>query len=627
MSFEAYLKHWLGNPLPINESGSKNSGSSEYSDLHELINTGIGGDTSNQMSKTSSFESIDTILSRIEPTVLQKVKTDPELQKILMAMLSPGKVTWLNEYITKSKKTLNNITSDKKKVDPSLNFDRFTRLTIKEADIKNKIYKMYLIFKYAEELPNVDDVTNTLAYIKSEGITLNSSTDENSPKYTIGKIGRVDNTLQSNEFEVIDDAGESKILMKDELKDLLDINPEIAEKAKEVTTESHRKKISKISQRVEGAIKKEVANSLNHNTDVINELPNDEATIEKLQVDWKPLLDALGYSKFYEAPIKKKESLITAKERPSIRRKNRIREKILSAIRLALLPNVANGEISEPGGDYFKLLKSIENNNSAWIESSIREVLVSTDRISQFNAGPRIQESSLEEDQLAYLNICSNWLIKYINSEVDGELSKRETDSAIARVKTITIEKEKEIKNYYLSKDFNMKNFKGIQLKPNLKLPLYTRIPLTVSEEDRIAESPLRNIAKGLSQIVKGLLSSVPLNINQALAEKNAAQNKAVFTGILSIIRGGTYAVSKQAGRNLDKTTEKIAGKENTPAKKVNEHDTGGVSPGTTMQVPGTMVDNNMDTLSLAGPGKKNKKTKKKSIIPKIASFKDFLKE
>jgi hypothetical protein len=58
--------------------------------------------------------------------------------------------------------------------------------------------------------------------------------------------------------------------------------------------------------------------------------------------------------------------------------------------------------------------------------------------------------------------------MKYIQSEVDGELSKRDMDNAVTKIKSVIQEKEKEIKNYYLSKDFNMENFEGIQLKPNL---------------------------------------------------------------------------------------------------------------------------------------------------------------
>jgi hypothetical protein len=363
--------------------------------------------------------------------------------------------------------------------------------------------------------------------------------------------------------------------------------------------------------------------------------------MEKLQVDWKPLIDALGYSKFFAGPIKSKEKEITKNERPSLRKKNRIKEKLMSALSSALLPPMSNGEITPPGGDYYKLFKKLESQNTAWLEAAIKEVLVDSARIAQFNNSARTAESALEENQLAYLQISSSWIIKYIESEVDGELSKRDTDNAISKVKSITQEKEKEIKNYYLSKDFNMKNFKGIQLKPDLRLPLYQKVRLAVSEADRIAESPLKNLLKGLGQIAVGLFSTVPDRGDMELAKRNADQNRAIFNGLYSIIKGGVYGVSKQGGRDFEKGVEKATNKMRldavgltpyekgegpkfykTAEKKANE-DATGATPGATFQTPDTLPTDNMDTFTLSGPGKKDKK---KKIVKKVSNFSDFLK-
>ena len=640
MSFESYLRQWMGNYQPINEAKKPNF--EGFAELKEIIDSGIGGDIADPIARTTSIGSIEKVLDSLDTTVLQKVKSSPDLQKVLLSLVSPGKVEWLGEYLAKSKKSISSLNSDKKKVDPGQDFNRFARITAREAGITTNIYKMYLIFKYAESIPDIDTETNILSYLKNEGIELLSSTEEGAPKYKIGKIGLIDNSVASNEFEVIADGEEPKIVLKEELKNLLEINPEIAEKVKAVSTEAYRKKIDKISLRVEETIKKEIAKSLDYNKSVISELPSTPETMEKLQVDWKPLVDALGYARFYEKPIKEKEDKIVVTEKPSLRKKNRIREKLMAALRLSLLPPLVNGEISSPGGDYFKLMKKLEAQNNAWLEACIREVLISDQRISQFNNGPRIKESSLEEDQLAYLHISSTWMIKYVQSEVDGELAKRDVDNAVSKIKAAVEEKEREIKNYYLSKDFNMKNFKGIQLKPDLRLPLYRKVRLAVSEAERIAESPLKNLLKGFGQMAVGVLSTIPINIDQAVAERNAAQNRAVFNGLYSIIKGGVFAISKQGGRDFEKGVKNVTNKlrldaigltpyekgEKQPQfyksaeKKTNED----VSPGTTMQVPGSMPDQTMDTLSLAGPGKKNKAKKKKSIIPRISSFNDFLK-
>ena len=649
MSFEAYLRNWLRlTEAKDDAAAEKKEPSGQPSGMDELstiIESGIGGETSDKIARTTSFESIEQVLQKLDILLLEKIKSNPELQKILLAMVVPGKVEWLGEYLTKSKKSLSALSTDKKKVDPNQNFDSYKRFLIREADIKSRIYKMHLIFKYATEAPDLDKDTNILLALKQIGASLIVSTEEGAPTVTIGKIGRIDNKVESNEFETIGSNGENKIVKKEELKSILEKNPELAERAKSMAAESHKKKLNKLLQRTEEAIRKEIMDSLNDTKKIISDLPNDETSREKLEVDWKPLIDALGYSKFFAAPIKEKEKEIGKTERPSLRKKNRIKEKLMNALNSALLPPMTNGEISEPGGDYYKLFKKLDEQNAAWLEASIKESLTDVGRIAQFNAAARNEESSLEENQLAYLYACSAWITKYVESEVDGELSKRDMDNAVSKIKSITQAKEREIKNYYLSKDFNMKNFKGIQLKPDLRLPLYQKVRLAVSEADRIAESPLKNLLKGLGQIIVGLFSTVPDRGNAELARKNAAQNQAIFNGIFSIIKGGVYAVSKQAGRDLEKGVSKVTNKLRLDAigltpyekgegpkfyksaeKKTNEDAGMGTSPGTAMQTPGSLPDNTMDTLSLAGPGRRKKKKTGSQMVKRVSSFKDFLK-
>jgi hypothetical protein len=302
----------------------------------------------------------------------------------------------------------------------------------------------------------------------------------------------------------------------------------------------------------------------------------------------------------------------------------------MSALKFSLLPPLSNGEIIEPGGDYFKLFKRLEKENSPWMESALSEVLVDYDRLSQFNNSGRVKESALEEDQLAYLKASTSWIIKYIRSEVDGDLVEKSREVAVEKIKNISIEKEKEIKNHYLSRDFNMSNFRGIQLKPGLRLPLYTKVKLAVSEEDRIKESPLRNVIKGFGQLLAGALSTIPDRGDAAVAARNAAQNQAIFNGISNIVKGVVLAVGgKQAGRDYEKGMEKVTTKAGTgaiglePYKKANEDAAAPSAPGVALQTPDTLVGDNMDTFALSGPGKKEKK---KKIATKVSSFKDFLK-
>jgi hypothetical protein len=636
MSFASYLKHWL----KINEAAD-NSQVDNFDEIKNLINSGIGGDASNKIARTTSFESIEQILQKLDILELEKLKNNTDLQEVLRSLSSPGKIEWFGEYLTKSKKNLSQLILDKKKVDPSVNFNGYTRFVVRENEVKSRIFKMHVIFKFLSDTPQLDKETGMLNAIKQMDASLVTSSEEGAITYKIGAIGMIDNRLKSDEFEVIDSNNTTKILKKSELAQLLQFNPEIEEKSKVLASDSHKKKIIKLSQRTEDTIKKEVSSSFNEMSQKIQSLPDDENTMEKLQIDWKPLLDALGYSKFFTKPIEEKEKKIIKTERPSLRKKNRIKEKLMAALRSSLLPLITSGEIVEPGGDYFKLFKKLEAQNGAWMDAAIKEVLVDPGRISQFNQSARKEESGLEENQLAYLQLSSNWIIKYIESTVDGELQKRDLDNAITKIKNITLEKEKEIKNYYLSKDFNMGNFKGLQLKPNLRLPLFQKVKLAVSEADRIAESPLKNILKGLGQIAVGILSTIPDRGDAAVAKANADQNRAIFNGLFSIFKAGAYAINKQAGRDFEKGVEKTTAKLRldtigadlykkgegpkffkSAEKSANESE---ASPGTSFQTPESLPDNTMDTMSLAGPQKKKKSEKK--IITKVSNFSDFLKK
>jgi hypothetical protein len=50
------------------------------------------------------------------------------------------------------------------------------------------------------------------------------------------------------------------------------------------------------------------------------------------------------------------------------------------------------------------------------------------------------------------------------------------------------------------------------------------------------------------------------------------------------------------------------------------------ISPGTGFQTPDSLPGDNMDTFALAGPGRSKKKGKKKPLIKRVSTFKDFLK-
>jgi hypothetical protein len=352
---------------------------------------------------------------------------------------------------------------------------------------------------------------------------------------------------------------------------------------------------------------------------------------------YQDLVDALGLSQYIKELIAKGSSAVKSEEEPvSIKRKKRISLRLIRAISLAKLPTIAN-EVVETEGDYYKLFKTLEKRNAAWMDLALENYVIGKDttRLSEFNTNARNQESPYEEDQLTYLNAARSWALSYIKGKVDGELSEKAETNLVTELNNTALNKEKEIKNYYLSRDFNLGNFGGIQLKPEIRLPLYEKVKLPVTKEDRIKESPLRNILKSLGAVISTVFSAIPDRGDKAVAQAAKARNMAVLGALNSLVKGGVALVGgKQAGRDYDKMTAKVFPNKDKKAVKEDMLSLGDASgatvvnpeaPGQTHQTPDSMVPNNMDIFALAGPGKKKSKKKKKDTSNQVASFSDFM--
>jgi hypothetical protein len=360
----------------------------------------------------------------------------------------------------------------------------------------------------------------------------------------------------------------------------------------------------------------------------IDSIPDTEEGLSQIETI-KHIIENLGLSGILGNKLKEKSESIS--QRTRITNKTRIIGRLFTALQVAQLPTISNNNIIAPGGDYFRLFKALEAKNKPWMDLSLGKYVIrnNTAKLSEFNSVARNKESILEEHQIIYLHACRSWITSYIRSSMDerpssesGVWIKVMTDHAeakfISNLGSIVFSKEKEIKNYYISRDFNMSNFNGIQLKPNLKLPLYTKVKLIVSKEDRIKESPLRNILSGLVSVIAGMGSMIPYQGNAAAAEAAARQNRAIFNGVKLLLRGSVSAIGgKQAGRDFDKYSEKITGK---PEGKLNED----TAPGVEMQTPDSM-SGGMDTYSLVGPEKKKAKSKLKGP-GKLLKYSDFIK-
>jgi|LakMenEpi03Aug12_release.lakeMendotaPanAssembly.Ray.scaffolds.fasta_scaffold00580_54 hypothetical protein len=379
----------------------------------------------------------------------------------------------------------------------------------------------------------------------------------------------------------------------------------------------------------------------------IDSLPETPEGAQKFY-EYKDLLELLGLTQFLKDALAAKEKKVAAKEKPesvSTKRKKRIIDnRLIKGIQYAELPVISN-DIAEVPGDLFKMFKALEKQNSAWMNSSLSKYVFAAGdsaRAKEFDTTARQTESVKEEDQLTYLMACRSWSLSYIKGLVDGDLTEKEESNYVTKLENVSSEKEREIKNYYLSRDFNLGNFGGVQLTPEIRLPLYTRVKLPVTDEDRKKESPLRNILKGLGQIVTGLFGAIPDKGNEAVAKMARNRNLAIFNGLNAIVKGTVTAVGgKQAGRDYsEKVAKLVPGKAAVKEDMLSLGDAPGVvvvnpeSPGQVMQTPDSLPGNNMDIFSLAGPGKKitsTKKSKKKSkkkeakVNHIVSSFSDFM--
>lgn len=679
MGFAEYLNAWMrNNSLFENKKGTtsteptdadvdadkKEEGTEEegsVSSLFTIVKEKIGGDINDATSRNTSFEAIRRTLDGLDPEKLNNLDKSKDLIDLVKAMAESKRIPFLQAYLKNLRSSLNKISSEKRKFKHGEDFKKFYNLKARESMAINRIYKLYTIFTYLEKQPDSDLETTTLVALREQGDRLRKQGEEKT--FKISLIGGIDQGLETNEFEITYDDETTEKLIKEEIKKMVRVDKEGKEIDVDVQiAKTMKEAIKKLSKSTEDAIKKEVADSIEDDTKKIEELPETEEGKESLEINWKPLIDALGNREALQPAIEKKEKKIPEISRPNCKKKTIIKNKLLTALRSCLLPKIQNGEVTPPGGDYFKFFKALEKQNPVWMEYAIKKEIPDDSARSSFDAGARKSESPSESDQLAYLKLCKKWIVQYIESEVDCVLDEKDQTKILTKVENMSKEKEKEIRNHYISKDINMGNFKGIQLKPDLRLPLYTRVKLAVSEEDRIAESPLRNVIKGLGQMAIGLLPELPGKIDIESARRNMKQNQAIFNGLMSVIRGGVSAVGgKQAARDFDKGVSKITSKLRTDTLGLKPYekgegpqffksaegktgrerplredmlsiaDAGGPtvnpeSPGQTHQVPAT-IPTGTDPLFLAGPVKKTKPKKKKEFGRKVMSFGDFLKD
>ena len=155
--------------------------------------------------------------------------------------------------------------------------------------------------------------------------------------------------------------------------------------------------------------------------------------------------------------------------RSGIRRKKSAFRKIKETLATAALPIIQNGEIRRPG-DYFRLFKTLEQEKPEWMSTVLLNKIFSgqVEEFNNFKSSSILSENPSESAQINYLSACVEWTYKFIDSDYISTFTNKEIDDYRKSIEMIVTEKRSEIKNYYLSKEFNLENFNSVLIYPNL---------------------------------------------------------------------------------------------------------------------------------------------------------------
>lgn len=543
-------------------------------------------DDSNEDAKEMSFNSIRGILDRLPSDLIKEDPLNPIIDQIFTNLVIPKKAQVVNEFVDNEEATLADIIKrNKSKEGVDLIHKRDDSYS---ADFNNSAY----IIMRLEKLYTI--------YSKS---SRKSKIDPEEAK----KLSEISIKCATSIKNWYDWASDTFVNLVDDIK-----------KGSTGEIESKLDSADEFSSNTGGSVFNMVFNYGSKETTVSNELEEISANIDKE--------DSTG-------------------KRGNIRRKKSIFRKIKESIAMAALPIIQNSEIKRPG-DYYRLFITLNAEKSDWMKTILLND-VFNGQTSEFNdfISTISNEDPREEIQLVYLNACVEWTYKFIDSDYISIFTPKEIDDYRKAIQMIVLEKKSEIKNYYLSKNFNLGDFNSVHIKPEIAIPLYKTVNLMVSEEDRKKESSLRAILTGLGTAMLGMFSGIEVD-TAALAKGNrfAAGDKKFMVGLNKMVKGMVGAVGgKDAARKYgealpdkwkaDEDKKKGAVKEDmlSPMDSPGSALVPMEGPGASHQTPGMMPGNNMDIMSLAGPlggnlgqSKTNSKKSGKKLKKKKESFNSF---
>lgn len=642
MNFLDSIKGFSFSESKLQESTSFNY--AELDQAKDILDSKVAGDISNSAIRNSSIEAIQTALDLIPYDAIENSQADPKIKNVFAKFIESDKLDHIIAYYKFEKEKLENLKND---VSSLISTKVNVRPYLKTCDtIVARLMKLREILAEtinSEEMRGINIIAKKAKILQSLGAIISDGTDK-------FKIIEVSNDLIKLS---VDDGSEREVSPEDFNKML---KAGGSSEASSILNEDDEDKINEvISKNGEIALNYQIwLASLNE--DALQEIdsePNDDARLDKIEAAIEAIKN-LAAAMVEIANRDKKttmEEALTQREAEASPRatgsrvKNAIFKNLKNSLAKSLLPAINSGQITAPGG-YFALFRTLLEDNEERMLRVINERIYrgDTNKADEFLRVHTVQESAEEAHQLDYLNASEQWILDWIDSDQDGTFPEKKALSCSKTIESIAEVKRKEIKNFYLSKGFNISNFAAFRIKPEIRLPLYQKVKLAVTKAERIAETPLGKIGKGLSYLYDATYTD-------GTVAGNHAQNQAVFraankffSGIVTLLGG------KQKGRDYEKMMHKFTNSvlplraigftSEDPAKEVKKEikedmvaplpSSGAIqvnpeSPGTPFQVPQSLPDKTMDTFAQLGPQKK-KKGKSKVSSAKIMNFKQFMK-
>ncbi len=538
----------------------------------KLMSNKVGGDSSNKVSREASLDAIKKAFDVLPNNILDVEPGDPNIQRLFFHLTDPDKLDYIEEFTKNEASSLYNIikkeepNSASKKIET--NDKEYANSFSAAALLLARLEKLYKIYSKGIEQIELDKDKHLISSLRNMGIILNLEPVLGKGNVgNIGKIGGIDNDIESNSFEVIVKR-KSIILPKKDIHKILkglksNNNLKIRSKG------SHLKKMQEIKKTSADSIKgwyEWASKSLEKTVDTIDS--DDVDSIIKIEnikdfsekVGGDIVLNLVINHKGKETSIgsKIKEREVKSPSSSSQKEKRRLLTRIRQVLGVAELPAFDDNQIQRQG-DYFRLFNTLRTENSAWMDTILLADVFKgeANKFNEFKQYIKV-ESPEEADQLNYLTACELWILKFIESDYLGEFSTRETKQHSSTIQSMALDKSKDIKNSYLSKGFNLGNFNSVQINPEISLPLYKKVTLAVTKEDRRKENPFRNIISGIGGALLGLVSTKLDNFDAGRAKRNNDQNKAVFQGINQVVKGIVGMTGgKDAARKYEKGMKK----------------------------------------------------------------------